>query len=409
MERKKLKIGLFGFGVVGKGLYDVLNANPGLRAEIVKICVHEKNKERPIGREHFTWYAHELLYNDEVNVIVELIDDADAAFEIVKTALENGKAVVSANKKMIAEHLEELLELQRVHGTPFLYEGACCASIPVIRNLEEYYDNDLLQSLCGIVNGSTNYMLTRMHRDHLSFDEALQQAQLLGYAESNPALDVEGWDARNKLVILLAHAFGVMAKPEDVVHAGINRIGKLETEYARQHAYKIKLVAHAYKLDAEHIAAFVLPQFVSSHSNLHEVDDVFNGVEIEGCFADKQFFRGRGAGAFPTASAVLSDISAISYDYRYEYKKFQQNNNLQLSHDFTLRVFVRLGADDAELSTWFQQVEEHYKRGDEQFVTGIIPFSKVCELNARNVSVVVCAEPEFCMAEQVEMCEEAFV
>ncbi|MDZ4822848.1 MAG: homoserine dehydrogenase [Flavobacteriales bacterium] len=395
MERKKIKIGLFGFGVVGKGLYDVLNANPGLRAEIVKICVKNQHKERPIPKEHFTFYKHELLYNDDVNVIVELIDDADAAFEIVKTALQNGKAVVSANKKMIAEHLTELLELQKTHNAPLLYEAACCASIPVVRNLEEYYDNDLLQSLCGIINGSTNYILTKMSEDKISFHDALAQAQQLGYAESNPALDVEGFDAKNKLTILLAHAFGIIVKPEEVFHGGIQKVGELESRYAKEKGYKMKLVARAQKL-GDGVAAFVLPQFVKNDSRLFHVDDVFNGVEIEGCFADKQFFNGRGAGAFPTASAVLSDISALSYDYHYEYKKLHQDARLQLTENFSLEVFIRFPQDKSFVADEFDVVHEHYRSGGWEFVTGRIHFSKIARgewAYDEDVSVVVCGEP----------------
>lgn len=139
-------------------------------------------------------------------MVVELIDDADAAFEIVSSALRKGKAVVSANKKMIAEHFTELLSLQEEYKVPLLYEAACCASIPIIRNLEEYYDNDLLESIEGIVNGSTNYILTKTSEEKLSFSEALKMAQLKGYAESDPTLDVGGFDAKYKLLILMAHA-----------------------------------------------------------------------------------------------------------------------------------------------------------------------------------------------------------
>src|SRR5437868_2176126 len=153
-----INIGLFGFGTVGKGLYDVLNATPTLQATIKKICIKNINKKRSIGAHHFTNAALELLKDENINVIGEVMYDADAEFSIVKAALQNRKAVVSANKKMIAEHFEELLQLQQQYQTPFLYEGACCASMPVIRNLEEYYDNDLLRSIRGIINGSTNYI-----------------------------------------------------------------------------------------------------------------------------------------------------------------------------------------------------------------------------------------------------------
>lgn len=320
MQRKSLNIGLFGFGCVGYGLYEVLEKTPTLQTSIKKICVKHEEKERVISKDHFTFDKYDILDDDEINVIVELIDDADAAFEIVSYALKHGKAVVTANKKMIAEHIEELLELQAKHNVPLLYEAACCASIPIIRNLEEYYDNDLLESIEGIINGSTNYILTKTFEEGTGYSEALAKAQELGYAESNSILDTGGYDAKYKLIILILHAFGVKTKPDEILNLGIDRLGELELNYAREKSLKIKLIAQAYKTVHGDIVAFVIPTFVSKTEKLFTVDDVFNGIITKTAFADTQFFVGKGAGAYPTASAVLSDISALSYDYRYEYK-----------------------------------------------------------------------------------------
>ena len=171
---------------------------------------------------------------DDINVIVEVIDDADAAFEIVTTALQNGKDVVSASKKMIAEHLPELLELQQQTGRSFLYESAACASIPVIRNLEEYYDNDLLHSIKAIVNGSTNFILTKIFEEGLDFKQALLLAQQAGFAESNPKLDVEGYDAVNKWTFLLTHAYGIIERPDNILFNGIQNIHATDAAVARQ-------------------------------------------------------------------------------------------------------------------------------------------------------------------------------
>jgi homoserine dehydrogenase len=218
---KQLNIGLFGFGVVGEGLYKVLQQTPSLKASIKKVCIKNASKKRNAPDSLFTTEKNELLFDDEINVIVEVIDDANAAFEIVTTALNNGKAVVSASKKMIAEHLPELLQTQLDTGLPFLYESSACASIPVIRNLEEYYDNDLLHSIKAIVNGSTNFILTKMFEDKLDFSSALLLAQQLGFAESNPKLDVEGFDAVNKWAILLNHAYGIVEHPANILFTGI--------------------------------------------------------------------------------------------------------------------------------------------------------------------------------------------
>src|SRR5678815_1997428 len=170
---KQLTIGLFGFGVVGEGLYKVLQQTPSLKASIKRVCIKNPDKKRNAPDELFTTDKDLLLNDPEINVIVEVINETEPAFEIVSTAFINGKHVVSASKKMIAEHLPRILELQKQTGRSFLCEAAACASIPVIRNLEEYYDNDLLHSLKAIVNGSTNFILTKMFEESLSFKDAL--------------------------------------------------------------------------------------------------------------------------------------------------------------------------------------------------------------------------------------------
>ncbi|AWG25638.1 homoserine dehydrogenase [Flavobacterium kingsejongi] len=383
MSRKKLNIGLFGFGCVGFGLYEVLQKTPGLKANIKNICVKDKNKAREISSDHFTFDKNDIFNDPEINVIVELIDDADAAFEIVSTALKSGKAVVSANKKMIAEHFTELLELQRKYNVPLLYEAACCASMPIIRNLEEYYDNDLLESIEGIVNGSTNYILTKTFKDNISYDEALAEAQQKGFAESNPILDTGGFDAKYKLLILLAHSFGFIAQPDELFNIGINNIGDLELKYAREKGLKIKLVAQAFKTKEGAISAFVLPKFVDAENRLFHVDDVFNGVITKTSFADTQFFVGKGAGAHPTASAVLSDISALSYDYQYEYKKIQQQEDLVFTNDINLKVFLRHQNEDAvTLKKYFQDIDESYNNNEIGYTTGTISLQHLKEIYA---------------------------
>jgi len=385
MSRKTLNIGLYGFGCVGFGLYEVLQKTPGLKANIRNICVKDKNKPREIGIENFTFDQNDILNDDEINVVVELIDDADAAFEIVSAALKKGKAVVSANKKMIAEHFTELLELQEKYNVPLLYEAAACASMPIIRNLEEYYDNDLLESIEGIVNGSTNYILTKTFAENLSYDQALKQAQDLGFAESNPILDTGGFDAKYKLLILLAHAFGHIAKPAELYNVGIDNIGTLELKYAKEKGLKIKLIAQAFKTEDGKLSAFVIPKFVSPEERLYTVDDVFNGVLTKTSFADTQFFVGKGAGAHPTASAVLSDISALSYNYRYEYKKIKQQEDLVLSDDVNLNVLLRHKKEDAEtFKAKFLTIDEAYTNNESGYITGTITLQNLKEIQDGN-------------------------
>ena len=377
LQNNQLNIGLFGFGIVGKGLYDVLHSTTTLQSSIKKICIKNIDKKRSIAAENFTTDAVMLLKDENINVIVELIDDADAAFEIVKTALQNGKAVVSANKKMIAAHFQELLQLQQTHNTPFLYEAACCASMPIVRNLEEYYDNDLLRSFRGIINGSTNFILTKIIDEQLEFNQALCLAQQLGFAESDPTLDTEGFDAANKLSILLAHSFGVITKTDQFIFNGITAVSLSDALVAKEKKYTIKLVASAKKLTNGKLAAFVLPQFVAPEDDLYYVQNEFNGVTTESSFADNHFFKGKGAGAFPTASAVLSDISALRYNYKYEYKKIFNQPGITLSNDFYLKVFVSVDDIEKISAADFEWIEEWHNEFNYSWLVGVIHAEKL--------------------------------
>lgn len=373
---KQLTIGLFGFGVVGEGIYHVLNQTPSLNASVKKVCIKHPEKKRQASAELFTTDYNALLNDKDINLIVELIDDADEAYTIVTTAFRNGKSVISANKKMIAEYLPELIRLQRQHNVSFLYEAAVCGSIPVIRNLEEYFDNDLLQSISGIVNGSTNFILTQV-AEGLTYPEALLEAQQKGFAESNPALDVEGHDAANKLAILLAHAYGILTPPAGLLRQGITRLHARDAAYAQEKGLKIKLVAQARKLGSGKVAAFVLPQFVKADSQLYNVSNEYNGVTIESKLADKQFFYGKGAGRYPTSSAVVSDISAFGYDYRYEYKKLNRRETASLTTDFYLDVFVSFAAW-ADVNKWdFEELTEYHSTAERQYIRGVIHAEKL--------------------------------
>jgi homoserine dehydrogenase len=374
---KKLTLGLFGFGVVGEGLYKILKQTPSLNASIKRIVIKHPDKKRNAPGEIFTQLADEVLNDDSINVVVELIDDADAAYYIVTEALKKGKAVVSANKKLIAEHLEELLALQEKYNVPFLYEASTCASIPVIRNLEEYYDNDLLHSVSGIVNGSTNFILSKIFNEGLEFVEALLQAQQLGFAESNPSLDVLGIDAVNKLTILLVHAYGIVTKPTSLLFNGIQHIQLQDAKVANEKGYRIKLIAKAAKLKNGKIAAYLLPQFVTADTQLYNVENEYNGLVIESGFSDKQFFYGKGAGSFPTASAVLSDISALRYDYKYEYKKKYQSAENELSNDYYLKVYVSYDNLKSIKKDAFEWIEEFHSGQQRSYLVGVIHAEKL--------------------------------
>lgn len=376
MSKKQLTIGLFGFGCVGTGLYEVLESSPGLKARIKKICIKHPEKARSIPSHFFTQHRNEILDDPEIDVVVELIDDAEAALEIVTQAMANGKAVVSANKKMVADNLSGLFALQQRYGRPFLYEAACAASIPIIRNLEEYYDNDLLNGVEGILNGSTNYILSQIFQKGLSFETALDQAQSLGFAESDPSLDIEGVDPKFKLCILLLHAFGLFVDPEHLFHFGIERLNDFDLEFARKRGQRIKLVAKCEKRDRE-VVAFCAPKLISTDSPLNQVEDEYNGISVEGVFAQNQFFVGKGAGGHPTGSAVLSDISALSHNYKYEYKKLKQGPVRSLSYAYELEVYVRFASTEQVNFSDFIQVNERFESTAGNYVTGVISLDKL--------------------------------
>jgi len=373
---KKLNIGLFGFGVVGQGLYDIIRTK-NLNLEIVKIAIKNKYKERSLPEEYFTDNADEILNDPNINTIVELINDTEAAFDIVSRALASGKNVVSSSKKMVATYLKELIDLQHKHGTSLLYEGAVCGSIPIIRNLEEYYDNELLHSISGIFNGSSNFILSKGYLENLDYASALKQAQDLGFAETDPTMDVGGFDAKYKLTIAAAHAYGVVVQPEEVLNIGIQTLGANDLQYAREKNQKIKLVPVAKELDNGHVTMFVLPKLVNPTEFLYNVEYEYNGVIVQAAFADQQFFFGKGAGGHPTGSAVLSDIAALRYDYGYEYKKAKGNKTLQFTNNVELKVYLRYQDDTLIDALNFKHIHERYYSDAYKFVIGTINLQSV--------------------------------
>lgn len=370
--RKKLIIGLFGFGTVGRALYSLLETTRPDGVVIKRICVRDINKDRGIDAD-FTDDA-DMIFNDpEINMIVELIDDAAASYQIITRALREGKSAVSGNKKMLADHLPELIEMQRQTGSTLLYDASACGSIPVIRNLEEYYDNELLISVKGILNGSSNYILTKIFNYGMTYAAALKEAQDAGFAESDPSLDVDGWDSLAKLIIITVHAFGTYIRPEDIFTFGISHMSDGDIKFAREKDRRIKLVGHVEKTSDGRLVACVIPQLLSANKYIYGVDDEFNGVVIKGLYYDKQFMFGRGAGGYPTGSAILSDITACQYDYKYEYKKRHTHNNdmPKFTNDVHFRVYFRYQKPEDLNLIEFDSISEKYSSNDFNYVVGV--------------------------------------
>ncbi len=370
---------MFGFGCVGQGLYDIFTQTD-FEAEIIKICVKNKDKARTIPMQHFTFDKQEVLDNPQINTVVELIDDADAAFAIVKEAMQKGKNVVTANKKMIAEHLPELVELQQAHNVSLLYEASACGSIPIIRNLAEYYDNELLYSVSGIFNGSTNFILTKVIEENLAYPDALKQAQELGFAESNPILDVGAFDPKYKLCILAAHAYGLIINPQEVFNYGIQQLSTHDIQFAQEKKYKIKLIADVHKVNEHEISLSVMPQFIPRGHYLYHVENEYNGVIVEAAFSSKQVFVGKGAGGHPTGSAVLSDISALRYGYQYEYRKMQNKKRITQTQDELLTIYLRYHVPQDIAGIYFEEVTIEHKAQEFNYLIGKVRLSNLYAL-----------------------------
>jgi homoserine dehydrogenase len=399
MENKNISIGLFGFGCVGQGLYDVLNHSQGLKASIEKICVKDKNKKRKIDAGFFTYDKEDILKRGNHNVVVELIDNADEAFAIVKQAMNNGVSVVTANKKMLAENFRELYEIQTRNKVALIYEGSAGGSIPIIRNLEEYYDNELLSSVKGILNGTCNYILTRMEFENKGYLEVLNDAQSNGFAESDPWLDVAGFDTKFKALLLTVHAFGIVLKPEDIFNTGIQNVSYEDILYAKQRGLRIKMLAVSHKV-GDKFRVYTLPHFVSGDSELYNVNYEYNAVEVEGAYSCKQTFVGKGAGSHPTGSAVLSDISALTYDYKYGYKKLKKlisgsgiisEGKPQIEYDFAIKLYIRYQEREQLNDLEIISVEEEYKASGTNYIIANVNFKSLFNIyDRRDNKLFIC-------------------
>lgn len=399
MSDSKLRIGLFGLGTVGQGFLRVISIARNAHAEIVRICVRNPSKRRDVFVDPalITTNPDDILSDPSINLIVEVVDDAEAAWSIVSTALERGIPVVSGNKAMIARRLPELIELQKKSGAALLYEASSCGSIPVIRNLEEYYDNDLLLEVKGILNGSSNYILSRVFDHGEDYGSALAQAQALGFAEADPSFDILGYDALFKLVIITLHALGVYVPPSDVFCRGIAAISDFDISYAREKGMKIKLVAQVVKVAPELFTLFVMPEFVSPSKYIYSVDDEYNGVVIRGECYDRQFMFGKGAGALPTASSILSDVMARRRNYRYEYKKMNYMGLPSYTDDVELEIYLRYTDEATVKALEFSSIDTMFKSPEASCVIGTVKLShlraNISELDRPDV--FICNIPRF--------------
>lgn len=405
MSNDKLSVALFGFGCVGQGLYDVLNHSEVFQADIARICVKDPAKERKVDASLITFNKEDILGRNDIDVVVEMITDTDEAYRIVSKALGKGVNVVSASKKMLATYFSELHRLQEAHGAALIYEGSAGGSIPIIRTLEEYYDNELLSSIRGILNGTTNYILTRMELEGRDYADVLSDAQQSGFAEADPWSDVAGYDTLYKTLLLSIHAFGIVLKPEQLLNLGIQHISFADIRYAREKGLRIRLIGYAAKA-GDKFRIYVLPHFVKADDELYKVQYEYNGIEVEGAYSCKQTFTGKGAGSHPTGSAVLSDISALTYNYKYAYKKLNKLRRLKeeqgqtagdeafLDKDFTLKLYIRYQSTDELAALDIRRIEEEYKSADVNFIIAEVGFQSLYALrDNRDQKLFICVMP----------------
>ena len=321
---KKIKIGLLGLGTVGTGVYkligrraDIMDKTIGAELEIKKILVHNMNKKREgIDPSLLTDDWREIIEDDEIQIVVEVMGGMEPAKTIILEALRAGKNVVSANKDLIAEEGRILLDTAQENGKDFLFEAAVAGGIPIIRPLKQCLAANEISDVLGIVNGTTNYILTKMFEDGMEFEDALRQAQELGYAEADPTADVEGLDAGRKVAIMASIAFHSRVVFSDVYTEGITKITAADIEYAREFDSVIKLLGVARSTETG-IEVGVYPMMIGKDHPLASVRDSFNAVFIHGDAVDDAMFYGRGAGEMPTASAVVGDVIDAARDLTY--------------------------------------------------------------------------------------------
>ncbi|MBH0332115.1 homoserine dehydrogenase [Brevibacillus brevis] len=319
MEKQSIKLGLMGFGTVGTGVVRIIEAHQedlqkqtGLSIEISRILVQDAEKSRNISSMAGTLTTDpaSLLDDPEIEVIVEVIGGIHPAKEYILGALERGKHVVTANKDLMALHGAEILEKAQEKGCDVFYEASVAGGIPILRALVEGFSSDRIAKMMGIVNGTTNYIMTKMSQEGAEYSEVLKEAQALGYAEQDPTSDVEGFDAARKMAILATLGFRVPMKLEDVDVKGISSVSKEDIAYGKQLGYEIKLLGLA-RRDEEAIEVSVQPTLVPKSHPLASVNGVFNAVYVHGEAVGETMFYGPGAGELPTATAVVSDLVTV--------------------------------------------------------------------------------------------------
>jgi homoserine dehydrogenase len=405
-----VSIAVMGHGVVGSGVLEVfyknnksIIKNAGVEMDIKYVLDLRDFPELPYA-DKFVKSFDPIISDPEVKIVVEVMGGLDPSYDYVKRCLLAGKSVVTSNKALVAAYGAELLEIAKAHNANFLFEASVGGGIPILRPISQCLAANEIKEISGILNGTTNFILTKMITDGMGFDEALALAQKLGYAERNPAADVEGMDACRKICILASLAFGTHVYPEEVHTEGITKLTLQDVRYASAWGGVIKLIGRVKKLEDGRIAAIVCPAFVKKESQLANVDDVFNGIMVRGDAIGDVVFYGRGAGKLPTASAVVADIideakhlGARKYVYWGPAKEGYLRSYLEVPAVF----FVRAKAHDKTAAlkaaeNLFGKVTEvvcpDMPQGEAAFITPQLPEGELeralASLSALDISIV---------------------
>ena len=384
-ERNVIKAALLGAGTVGSGVYalaemlkDEMFQKTGASLEIKKVLVRNTKKDRPgIPKEIMTDNWQEILEDEEIQLVIELMGGVEPARTYIVQALEAGKQVVTANKDVLAEHGQEILSLAENSGCDIQFEAAVAGAIPIIRPLKQSLAGSMLTEIMGIVNGTTNYILTKMSEEGMDYKEALAEATELGYAEADPTADVEGLDAGRKMAIMASIAFHSRVVFDDVYTEGITSITAEDIRYATAMNKSIKLLGNSWRVDGK-IYAMVCPMLLDNAHPLSGVNDVFNAIFVRGNMVDETMFYGKGAGKLPTASAVAADVVDCVKHTGKNIKILWNPEKLTLSDlgDFERQYFVRMPADaEAKaITAAFGAVEMVSVEGinEKAFITGVM-------------------------------------
>ena len=351
-----IQIAVLGYGTVGSGVVEVINTN---HDSINKRAENEINIKYVLDLRDFPGdpvekvlvHDYEVIANDpEVDIVVEVMGGVEPAYTFTKRALEAGKSVCTSNKELVARHGTELLAIAKEHGANYLFEASCGGGIPIIRPLYRCLKGEKILEITGILNGTTNFILTKMDKEGASFETVLKEAQDLGYAERNPEADVEGYDTCRKIAILTAMATGKEVNYEDICTEGITKITDVDFKYADKLGTSVKLFGTS-RMDGNEVHAWVAPVMIGKDHPLYAVNDVFNGILVKGNMLGTSMFYGSGAGKLPTASAVIADIMEAVENADHNVPFGWSGERLTIADQKTSvhRYFVRVEGNGAEL------------------------------------------------------------